>query len=151
MPAWVTTHVDSGTSCHAPRSPPSGSDTTSRASSDTPCSTGFSGYWWRSVETSVLRNSDRDRWSLEYRNAQVVTPSVVATVIWIGCSTPYSRPVLSMNPTARATAAGGSCSRPKVRARKKNTSESVDPAISGKSTGSTSSISERFTRRKSPR
>jgi hypothetical protein len=33
---------------------------------------------------SVLSTSDRDRRSLEYRNAQSRPPSQVATVIWIG-------------------------------------------------------------------
>ena len=60
---------------------------------------------------------------------------MVATVIWIGNWMPWRRPVSSMSPTARATAAGGSSSRPKVRARKKNSSESVDPSISGNSAG----------------
>ena len=36
---------DSGISRQAPCRSPSGSETTSRASSDTPCSTGLSGYW----------------------------------------------------------------------------------------------------------
>jgi hypothetical protein len=35
-----------------------------------------------------------------------------------------------MKPTARSTAEGGSSSRPKVRARKKNSSVSVEPSIS---------------------
>ena len=91
----------------------------------------MSGYWCSSVVTSVEKKSERDRPSLEYRNTQSSVPSVVATVIWIGCSTPCRRPVSSMSPTARSTAPGGSSSSPSVRARKKNTSESVDPSISG--------------------
>ena len=59
------------------------------------------------------------------------SPFVVATVIWIGCSTPCRLPVASMKPTASCTAFGGSSSSPSVSARKKNTSESVEPWISG--------------------
>ena len=36
----------------------------------------------------VEKNKDRELPSLEYRKPQIVLPSVVATVIWIGCSTP---------------------------------------------------------------
>ena len=56
---------DSGTSRQAPARSPSGSETTSRASSDRSCSSGLSGYWWRSVDMSVLWNSDRDCLALE--------------------------------------------------------------------------------------
>ena len=81
--------------------------------------------------TSVLKNSDLESCSLEYRKAQMLSPSVVATVIWIGCSTSWRRPVSSIRPTARSTASGGLSSSPSVSARKKNSSESVDPSISG--------------------
>ena len=76
-------------------------------------------------------------------------PSLVATVIWIGCSTPCARPTCSISPTARSTAPGGSSSRPSVSARKKNTSESVEPSIAGYSVGSTASTRSRFTSWKS--
>jgi hypothetical protein len=148
-PPWTTRHVDSGTSSHAPWRSPKGSDTTRRASSESPCSRTLSGKWACKVEMSVLRNSDRETPSLEYRKAHVVSPSVVATVIWIGFSMPWRRPTSSMKPTAEATAAGWSCSRPNVSARKKKVSESVDPSISGYSPGSTARASSRFTTGKS--
>ena len=61
----------------------------------------------------------------------MLSPSVVATVIWIGCSTSCARrsPRSGRRP-ARRRAAG----RPRARsvsARKKNSSESVDPSICG--------------------
>ena len=62
---------------------------------------------------------------------------------------PCFRPVASMNPTAFATASGGSSSSPKVSARKKNVSESVEPSISGYSDGSTAKTRSRFTTWKS--
>ena len=62
---WTTTHEDSGTSRQAPCRSPSGSDTISRVSSESWCSVGLSGYWWRSVETSVLWNSEREQPVLE--------------------------------------------------------------------------------------
>jgi hypothetical protein len=40
---------------------------------------------------------------------------------------PWRLPVSSISPTARSTAAGGSSSRPSESARKKNSSESVEP------------------------
>ena len=46
-----------------------------------------------------------------------------------------SRPTSSISPTARSTAPGGSSSSPSVSARKKNTSESVEPSIAGYSAG----------------
>ena len=48
---------------------------------------------------------------------------------------PWRCPTSSISPTAAATAARGSCSSPKVSARKKNSSESVAPSISGNSAG----------------
>ena len=62
---------------------------------------------------------------------------------------PWRRPTSSMSPTAAATPERGSCSSPKVRARKKNSSESVAPSISGKSEGSTAMANSRFTAGKS--
>jgi hypothetical protein len=47
-------HVDSGTSFQAPARSPSGSEATSRDSSETSRRYGLSGYWARSVATSVL-------------------------------------------------------------------------------------------------
>ena len=47
----------------------------------------------------------------------MLVPSLVAIVIWIGCSTPWLRPVFSTKPTIRSTAPTGSSSSPKVRAR----------------------------------
>ena len=47
-----------------------------------------SGWSWRSVVTSVEKKSDRLSPSLEYRNAQIDSPSLVATVPWKGYSTP---------------------------------------------------------------
>ena len=47
----------------------------------------------------------------------MLSPFVVATVIWIGCSIPCLRPVSSTSPTIRPTAATGSSSSPNVRAR----------------------------------
>ena len=85
-PPWMSTLVASGTALQAPLRSPSGSDTTSLVWSDTACRMGLSGYWCRSVRTSVLWNSERDRPSLEYRNAQRRSPSEVATVIWLGYS-----------------------------------------------------------------
>ncbi|CAH0281755.1 hypothetical protein SRABI26_03964 [Arthrobacter sp. Bi26] len=79
----------------------------------------------------------------------MVSPSVVATVIWIGCSMPWRRPTSSISPTAAATAVRGSCSSPKVSARKKKSSESVAPSISGKSVGSTAMTKSRLTVAKS--
>ena len=64
-PPRIATQVASGTSRQAPRRSPSGSETTSRASSESSWSSGLSGYCSRRVETSVLWNSDRDRPSLE--------------------------------------------------------------------------------------
>ena len=40
--------------------------------------------------TSVGVDSERDFLSLEYRNAQMVSPSVVATVPWNGFGTPWA-------------------------------------------------------------
>jgi hypothetical protein len=54
-----------------------------------------------------------------------------------------------MYPTARSTAPGGSSSRPIVRARWKNVSESVEPSMDGYRSGSMASMSSRFTRWKS--
>ena len=71
-------------------------------------------------------------------------PSVVATVIWTGSSIPCRRAVSSTSPTARATAAGGSSSRPKVSARKNSISESVEPSISANRPGSTAIARSRF-------
>ena len=59
------------------------------------------------------------------------SPSVVAIVPWNGNSTPCAWPVASTKPTIRATAAGGSSSRPKVSARWNISSVSVVPSISG--------------------
>src|SRR3954453_21470030 len=64
-PPRTTIWLDSGTSRQAPRSPPSGSETTRRASSESSRSIGLSGCCSRSVATSVLTNNDRDRPSLE--------------------------------------------------------------------------------------
>ncbi len=113
----MTPQLDSGTSFHAPARSPSGSETTSLASAESWWSTGLSGYWCLSVVTSVEKKSERDLPSLEYRNTHSSVPLVVATVIWMGCLTPWRRPVSSMNPTARSTAPGGSSSSPSVRAR----------------------------------
>ena len=43
-PCWTTPQLDSGTSFHAPARSPSGSETTSRVSSESSCSNGLSGY-----------------------------------------------------------------------------------------------------------
>ena len=61
----TVTDDDSGTSRHAPFRSPSGSDTTTRVSSDTRWRSGLSGYWCRRVEMSVLWKSERERPSLE--------------------------------------------------------------------------------------
>ena len=64
-PAWTTPQLDSGTSFQAP------CEVAERLRDDEPrlvgssCSTGLSGYWWRSVCTSVLKKSDRELPSLE--------------------------------------------------------------------------------------
>jgi hypothetical protein len=80
---------------------------------------------------SVLKYSERLLPSLEYRKAHTRSPSVAATVIMIGCCTPWPRPTDSTKPTIRSTAATGSSRRPKVRARWNITSESVEPAMDG--------------------
>ena len=79
----------------------------------------------------MLKKSERDLPSLEYLNAQMRSPSVVAIVPWNGNSTPCSWPTDSTRPIVRATALGGSSSRPNVSARWNISSESVVPSISG--------------------
>ena len=69
------------------------------------------------MRRSVLKKSERESPWLEYRKAQMHSPSVVAIVPWNGNSTPCAWPVASTSPTVRATACGGSSLRPKVSAR----------------------------------
>ena len=64
-PPATTTQLASGTSCHAPLRSPSGSETTRCVWSDTRSSSAIDGYSRRSVGTSVVTKSDRDRPSLE--------------------------------------------------------------------------------------
>ena len=77
------------------------------------------------------------------------SPSLVATVMCTGYFTPCRRPTSSTNPTARATAFGGSSVKPKVSARKNRVSVSVDPSICGNSAGSTAISRSRRTSPKS--
>ena len=76
IPTW-----DSGTSFHAPARSPSGSETTTLVSSPSAASSLLSGYISLSASMRVLKYSDRESRSLEYLNAQMLRPSVVATVI----------------------------------------------------------------------
>ena len=75
---------------------------------------GLSGYWCRRADVGAVEQRAGAP-SLEKRKLHRRSPSVVATVIWTGCSTPCRRPVASTRPTARSTALGGSSSSPKVR------------------------------------
>ena len=74
--------------------------------------------------------------SLEYRNAQTLLPSVVATVIWIGCSTPWRRPVSSIRPTARATAPWWVVHQPEAeREEEEHPRSRSSPRCAGRTTG----------------
>ena len=64
-PGRMTPHIDSGTSRQAPSRSPSGSETTSRVSSETSWRSAMSGYRSRSIMMSVLWNSERELPSLE--------------------------------------------------------------------------------------
>ena len=100
-----------------------------RASSDSSCSIGFSGYCalQRGDVGAVEQRPGPP--SLEYRKAHVRRRRS-----WRSCpasgTDAVPRAASSTSPTARATAAGGSSSRPKVSARKNSSSVSVVPSMS---------------------
>src|SRR6188472_3200519 len=82
VPGRTTPAEASGTAFQAPGRSPSGSETTNRVSSPRLCKISTSGCSWRSVATLVEKYSDRLLPSLEYRKAQMDSPSLVATVPW---------------------------------------------------------------------
>ncbi|MNT77639.1 hypothetical protein D3C72_2167720 [compost metagenome] len=71
-------------------------------------------------------------------------PSSAQTVMLMGCATPWRRPASSTAPTMRASAVSGSSSRPKVRASRNITSESVEPSSDPKYAGAIISIRSRL-------
>ena len=121
-----------------------------RASSERLWSAGLSGYWSRSVDTSVLWNSERDltltrvaerprRVAVGRRDRHL--DRVLDAVL--------PRRVLDERDRARDRRRAGPARARSVSARKKKTSESVEPSMNGNSSGSTASISSRCRRRNS--
>ena len=118
-PGWTMPYLDSGTSFQAPSRSRIGSRRRGATRRSPRRGSHAPGYSSRSVATFV-REEERARLPLARVAERPETlPSVVATVIWIGCSIPCSRPTpRSGRPRARPPPAGRPPARRSARGRR---------------------------------